>query len=78
MGVLLLLPTLFRRETYRWVKEIHNAMPLPAWQALVQNSARDYTVARYPVTVTETWVVFGAWPLVAAAVAVAVVHRRDV
>ncbi|TGB11045.1 ABC transporter permease subunit [Streptomyces sp. MZ04] len=75
---LLLLPSLFAGETYRWVKEIGNAMPLSAWQALVENPAMDYPAGRYPVTITEAWAVFAVWPLVAAAVAVVVVHRRDV
>ncbi|MEU9704301.1 ABC transporter permease [Streptomyces sp. NPDC047981] len=78
VGVLLLLPSLFLGETYRWVKEIGNAMPLTAWRALVENPARDYGVEKYPVSVTEAWTVFGAWSLVAAVVTVAVVHRRDV
>ncbi|WP_406865193.1 ABC transporter permease subunit [Streptomyces sp. HUAS MG47] len=78
VGVLLLLPTLFMGETYRWVKEIGNAMPLTAWRALVQNPGRGYSVDKYPVSVTEGWIVFGTWSLVAAAVAVAVAHRRDV
>ncbi|MFF3559479.1 ABC transporter permease [Streptomyces sp. NPDC002574] len=78
VGVLLLLPALFTGETYRWVKETGNAMPLSAWGALVQNPGRDYIVAKYPVSVTEAWIVFGVWSLVAAAVAVVVVHRRDV
>ncbi|MGN9792914.1 ABC transporter permease [Streptomyces sp. OZ13] len=78
VGVLLLLPALFQGETYRWVKEIGNAMPLSAWQALVRNPERDYSMSKYPVSVTEAWIVFGAWSLLAAIVAVAVVHRRDV
>lgn len=78
VGVLLLLPSLFLGETYRWAKEIGNAMPLTAWRALVENPARDYGAEKYPVSVTEAWTVFGAWSLVAVVVAVAVVHRRDV
>ncbi|MGW6456338.1 ABC transporter permease [Streptomyces sp. NPDC055078] len=77
VGVLLLLPALFRGETYRWVKETGNAMPLTAWEALVRNPGREYDMGEYPVSVTEAWVVFGAWSLVAAVTAVAVVHRRD-
>ncbi|MFC9244859.1 ABC transporter permease subunit [Streptomyces sp. NPDC057136] len=77
VGVLLLLPALFQGETYRWVKEIGNAMPLTSWQALVQNPARDYNPDTYPVPVTEAWIVFGSWSFVAVIVAVAVVHRRD-
>lgn len=78
VGVLLLLPALFQGETYRWVKEIGNAMPLSAWHALVQNPARVHHVSTYPVSVTEAWIVFGAWSLVAVVVTVTVVHRRDV
>ncbi|MGW8883781.1 ABC transporter permease [Streptomyces sp. NPDC055749] len=78
VGVLLLLPALFRGDTYRWVTEIGNAMPLTAWEALVRNPARDHIVEKYPVTVAEAWIVFGAWSLVAVVVAVTVVHRRDV
>lgn len=77
VGVLLLLPALFQGETYRWVKEIGNTMPLTAWNALVQNPARDYDTGKYPVSVTQAWIVFGAWALAAALVAVAA-HRRDV
>ncbi|MEE1792989.1 ABC transporter permease [Streptomyces sp. BE308] len=78
VGVLLLLPTLFQGETYRWVKEIGNAMPLTAWQALVRNPERDYNAGMYPVSVTEAWIVCVAWLLVAAVVAIDVVQRRDV
>lgn len=78
IAVLLLLPALFQGETYRWVKEIGNAMPLTAWQALVENPARPPRApGRYPETVTEAWIVFGAWSLAAATVAVTAVHRRD-
>lgn len=78
VGVLLLLPALFQGETYRWVKEIGNAMPLTAWEALVDNPERTYPLpGKYPETITEAWVVFAVWPLVAAVVAVSVVHRRD-
>lgn len=78
VGVLLLLPALFQGETYRWVKEIGNAMPLSAWHALVRNPERVHDVSRYPVSVTEAWIVFGAWSLVAVVVTVTAVHRRDV
>jgi ABC-2 type transport system permease protein len=77
IGVLLLLPALFTGETYRWVKEIGNAMPLTAWEALVENPARFHVPSKYPETITEAWIVFGAWSLVAAIVAVTAVHRRD-
>ena len=74
---LLLLPALFQGETYRWVKEIGNAMPLTAWDALVSNPALPRVPSKYPETITEAWLVFGAWSLAAASVAVIAVHRRD-
>jgi ABC-2 type transport system permease protein len=78
VGVLLLLPSLFQGETYRWVKEIGNAMPLTAWGALNDNPASPpHVPSRYSVSITEAWIVFGAWPLVAVVIAVIVVHRRD-
>ncbi|MGW2230952.1 ABC transporter permease subunit [Streptomyces formicae] len=78
VGVLLLLPALFQGDTYQWVKEIGDAMPLSAWERLVENPARSGPVEKYPVSVTEAWTVLAAWPLVAAAVAVFAVDRRDV
>ncbi|XVQ15550.1 ABC transporter permease subunit [Spirillospora sp. CA-255316] len=76
--VLAVLPRLFAGETYRWAKEIGNAMPVSAWSALVENPAARHVPARYPVGIGEAWTVYGAWALVAVVVAVVVVHRRDV
>jgi len=85
VGVLVLLPRLFEGETYRWVKEIGNAMPFSAWSALVENPAPRLEpdgpirwTSRYPVSVAEAWIVFGAWAFAAVVIAVTVVHRRDV
>lgn len=76
---LLLLPALFQGETYRWVKEIGNALPLTAWDALAANPAKPPPAPpKYPETITEAWIVFGVWAAVSAAAAVALVHRRDV
>ncbi|MER7173264.1 ABC transporter permease subunit [Streptomyces mesophilus] len=72
---LLLLPALFQGETYRWVAEIGNAMPLSAWEALTGN---HWGGGRYPVTVAEAWVVYTAWAACALLVAVEAVRRRDV
>jgi len=85
VGVLALLPRLFEGETYRWVKEIGNAMPISAWTALVEDPVPRIEpggpirwTSRYPVSVTEAWIVFVAWAFAAAVVTVTVVHRRDV
>ncbi|MFG2498812.1 ABC transporter permease [Streptomyces sp. NPDC048441] len=74
---LLLLPALFQGETYRWVKEIGNAMPLTAWQALVENPSMGFPQSKYPVSITEAWIVLAVWPLVAAVVTAVTVRRRD-
>ncbi|PSM44704.1 ABC transporter permease [Streptomyces dioscori] len=78
VAVLLLVPALFQGERYRWVKEIGNAMPLSAWERLVTNPERAHDLGRYPLTVAEAWIVYGAWATAAVAVAVLVVRRRDV
>jgi ABC-2 type transport system permease protein len=76
--LLLLLPALFTGERYRWVKEIGNAMPVNAWDALTDNPARALRVTEaYPVTVTEAWLVFATWSLAAVAATVVVVAHRD-
>jgi hypothetical protein len=75
--VLLLLPALFQGETYQWVKEIGNAMPFSAWDALVDNPATDRPMGKYPVSITEAWIVFGAWSFAAVLIAVTAVRRRD-
>ncbi|WP_329013851.1 ABC transporter permease [Streptomyces sp. NBC_00690] len=78
IALLLLVPALFRGERFRWVKEIGNAMPLSAWERLVMNPARVHDLGKYPLTVTEAWIVYGAWVTAAIATAVLVVRRRDV
>ncbi|NBM16938.1 ABC transporter permease [Streptomyces sp. GC420] len=77
VGVLLLLPALFVGETYRWVAEIGNAMPLAAWEALVRNPGRAHPPETYPVTAAEAWGVFAAWSFVSVALALGAVGRRD-
>ncbi|RKN10861.1 hypothetical protein [Streptomyces radicis] len=78
VGVLVLLRSLFRGETYRWVAEIGDAMPVSAWEALILNPARDHPTGTCPVSITEAWLVHPAWPVAAVALAPAVVRRRDV
>ncbi|MGW5661273.1 ABC transporter permease subunit [Streptomyces sp. NPDC003758] len=78
--VLLLLPTMVT-ERYHWTACVRNALPFNAWDRLVDiGYGHDpFTLAsRYPTTVTGGWIVFAAWSLVAAVVAVVTVDRRDV
>ncbi|MFI6448933.1 ABC transporter permease [Kitasatospora sp. NPDC050543] len=79
VGVLLLLPLLFRGDRYRWVQEIGHAMPEPALQRLGVNPANlTIDLGAHPASITESWIVLGAWSLAAVALAVVLVHRRDV
>ncbi|MEU9678086.1 ABC transporter permease [Streptomyces parvus] len=78
IALLLLVPTLFQGERYRWVREIGNAMPLSAWERLVMNPERARGLGAYPLTITDAWIVYGAWATAATAIAVLVVRRRDV
>ncbi|MFG3395637.1 ABC transporter permease [Streptomyces parvus] len=78
IALLLLIPALFQGERYRWVREIGNAMPLSAWERLVMNPERARGLGAYPLTITDAWIVYGAWATAATAIAVLVVRRRDV
>ncbi|MFH8491738.1 ABC transporter permease [Streptomyces longisporoflavus] len=74
---LVLAPAFLQGDTYRWVKELGNTMPVTAWNTLIENPAMDFAPVKYASTVTEAWIVFAVWPLVAVAVLVAAVRRRD-
>ncbi|MDX3453205.1 ABC transporter permease [Streptomyces sp. ME02-8801-2C] len=80
-GVLLLLPA-FVTDRYRWTAAVRDALPFNAWTRLVDMAYghNPYLVypRYYPETTTGSWVVFGAWAIVAGGVAVVVVDRRDV
>ncbi|GGR19256.1 ABC transporter permease [Streptomyces roseolus] len=77
IGVLLLLPALFRGDTYRWVRETGRLLPLDAWGTLVHDPALP-VAEKYPATVAEAWTVLGAWGVAGLVVAVAAVRHRDV
>lgn len=74
--LLALLPFFVDSATRRWVQRLHDAMPLPAWQRLVEPGPA-FGHAHRP-TVAAAWLVFAAWPLVAMVCAAVTVHRRDV
>jgi ABC-2 type transport system permease protein len=71
-----LAPLLVDSHTRRWVIDLHNAMPLAAWQRLVE-PGKPFDPAIDP-TVAGSWIVFAGWPLAAALCAAVVIHRRDV
>ncbi|MEW2086681.1 ABC transporter permease [Streptomyces sp. NPDC005283] len=74
---LLMLPTLFS-QSERWSATVNHAMPVTAWKRLVQNWSPDPDSLAYAATVPGSWFVYALWPLIAVALAVVVVRRRDV
>ncbi|GAA3765201.1 ABC transporter permease [Plantactinospora mayteni] len=74
---LLMLPQFFSIRT-RWSAEINHAMVLTAWERLTAMWAPPSGDGFYRPGVAESWVVYAAWPLVAIALALIVVRRRDV
>ncbi|GAA4633375.1 ABC transporter permease [Actinoallomurus vinaceus] len=77
-AVLLLLPMCFT-DHYRWTADIKHALPAMAWGRLIDlGYGRFGFTVRRPTTTTEAWIVLALWALGAAAVAITVVHRRDV
>ncbi|MEV7833043.1 ABC transporter permease [Streptomyces subrutilus] len=74
---LLMLPPMFS-EGHRWSADVNHAMVSAAWKRLVQNWEPDPGSPGYTATVPGSWIVYAVWPLIAVALAVAVVRRRDV
>ncbi|MEU6508971.1 ABC transporter permease [Streptomyces sp. NPDC046942] len=74
---LLMLPTVFSPRR-RWSADIQHAMVLTAWRRLIQNWQPQPGSLMLTATVPGSWVVYALWPLVAVALAVLVVRRRDV
>ncbi|MBF9127813.1 ABC transporter permease [Plantactinospora sp. S1510] len=74
---LLVLPSFFS-ITMRWSAEINHAMVLTAWERLIAMWAEPSGDGFYRPTVTESWIVYAAWPLVAVVAALLVVRHRDV
>lgn len=74
--VLLMLPMFFgSREP--WAERVRNMMVQSAWQRLV--TLHGWGPDAYGgATVAGAWTVFAVWPLVAVALALFVVRRRDV
>ncbi|MEU0368986.1 ABC transporter permease [Streptomyces sp. NPDC006283] len=74
-GILLLLPFLLN-DRHRWSSAILHALPHSAWERLVQ-VGDPFESAPYPATLSGSWIVYAAWPLAAAVIAMTAVRRRD-
>jgi ABC-type transport system involved in multi-copper enzyme maturation permease subunit len=77
--VLAVLPQFVESQKYAWVNDLHNATPFAAWQRLRMGSAREWQGGAFGnPTITGSWLVYAAWPLIAMALALVAVRRRDV
>jgi ABC-2 type transport system permease protein len=74
---LVMLP-LFFESTNRWSAALDQAMVLSAWQRLTEDWVPPSGHGIYIATITESWIVYAVWPLVALVLALVVVRRRDV
>ncbi|MEV6692879.1 hypothetical protein AB0M35_15540 [Micromonospora sp. NPDC051196] len=75
--VLLLLPTAVSADE-RWSALIRHAMPVPAWQRLMEPTGPPPWINDpYPATVTWSWTTYAVWAAVAAMVTVLALHRRE-
>jgi ABC-2 type transport system permease protein len=77
--ILLILPELTAGATSRWIAVVHNAMPPAAWMELRRLPVRDTSqfAPQFPMSVEAAWSVLLLWPLIAVALALFVVPRRD-
>ncbi|GIJ77785.1 hypothetical protein SAMN05443287_111119 [Micromonospora phaseoli] len=74
--VLLLLPTAVN-EDERWSAWLRHAMPVPAWQRLIEpGGPPPWLTDTYPATVSGAWTTYAVWAAVAAAVVMLALHRR--
>lgn len=81
VAVLLLLPeaTTLGQDTPQWVIEINERLPLHTWESL-WNAPYKYILESDPwgmPSLTQTWITYAAWPLIAVGIAMLVVPRQD-
>jgi hypothetical protein len=77
MVLLVVLPDLLSGRTYRWVVEVHDALPRSAWAFFKNLPAADMFRDLQTTTAGESWLVLAVWPLAAALIAVIAVDRRE-
>ncbi|NGN67999.1 ABC transporter permease [Streptomyces sp. A7024] len=73
--VLVLLFPFFFSEDHHWSAILNHALPMPAWERLTE--AGFNRMSPYPWTPEGAFTVYAAWAVLATAVGVMSVHRRD-
>jgi hypothetical protein len=76
-ATLLMLPSFFSLHR-RWSAEVNHMMILPAWERLVDTWPHHDTPGLHRAGIGESWVAYAGWPLLALAVGVLVIRRRNV
>lgn len=75
--LLLMLPSMFSSDK-RWSAELGHLMPGIAWNRLTTDWMPPPRPGYYPATVTESWLVLAAWPVLLLIPALLTIRRRDV
>lgn len=73
--LLILVPNFLSTDRY-WTAVAAHAMPYRAWTELA-DVVGTFAPSPYPATVGGAWTVYAAWALLAAAVTIVAVRRRD-
>lgn len=73
--LLIVLPS-FLDDRRPWTAALKHATPLSAWNRLAEPDVMARS-AEYPMTVSESWIVLAAWPVLALLIAIPAVRRRD-
>lgn len=76
-GTLLMLPAFFS-TTRRWTAEINHVMVSTAWSRLTMPWTPSSGDGYWAASITESWIAYAVWPLLAVALAAALIRRRDV
>ncbi|GAB7180533.1 ABC transporter permease [Kitasatospora sp. Ki12] len=76
--LMFIMPLMFGGDRYRWLKEIGTHLPLSTVSRLTLNPNSSATMGKYAPSVLDAWVTMGVWAIVAVAVTVVLVRRRDV
>ncbi|MFD5468765.1 ABC transporter permease [Kitasatospora sp. NPDC127059] len=73
-----ILPLMFGGDRYRWLHEIGAHLPMETVDRLTYNPDSSTTISKWAPSVLDSWITMGVWAVVAMAVTVVVVRRRDV
>lgn len=74
--LLVVIPASYRANVYLWYDHIMNTFPYVGWTRLV--SPKRFPPSVPLPTITQAWLVYAIWPMVAVLATVLLMRRRDV